>query len=1507
MVDFEGIFLDREQRLTAGIGNQFYRRGAFDNPAHAKERGFWERASTDMLMNLGTQMAISGAINIANWGVVDPDFDPLADENIRGFEAYARWLRHAKNPRMMDQMKGHIRFNEEVRAEQAVYSDVWSGIAGGVVDPINWIGLSGVGILGRGFLRGALGAALVNAPIIAGGEMLIRPRVDPTSTPEEQFQNTLWGLGLTALLGGVAGKISAIGHNNAVARRFAREAEAEARVWDAGAEGRTRTGAEAIHVQPREFEGTGTVLRETISRGDEVAGAAAPRARTALTDQMWAAVRAGQTSIDNMGPQDILVAARHLYDQGGLQTREAFEEFIARFNEAQTPEARAQVVNEAVDAARRSDAPGAPAGQTGVESLRAAVEDALRNFDEVAARGPANAAATFEDLTEGTTRANRPSVRVGSRPTSAQRYEARPTGEVSPGAQGTRTGAEQVIRIFPFGRLVQSGVQAFADLALMTAHDMSIGLARNLGQIASPHSAFAMAFRWRAMALEVTRKLERLHNEYLTDGASEGGEILGINVATSGGRMLDRFRGSRADGKMTYAQFEDSIFRAFRETGIESSNPYVSRGAQLVHGFFETARKDGYATGVLWSKAGAHRRYNAIRQMISRDQARIDELLSPDQPVPEGHVRLARVEARDRATPNISDWLRESPEFQSAQRAEGRWFVMADDTDNIRWYQQHLANDGVPSRVVYVDVPADQVESFRVSARPEGDEVRGFSRRPDEEFFVSPEIAARRRPLESRQPSAREQHAATYLQEKVARLTRELEEIELRVVSQDQRLYDIAADIMERAERRRERLGERQTDLHRQLNEQMDRDVRVFLELHQLYNDGLGLTDRQLRYYELLTERLARVFDPMRRDFDLPDFLAYATENQQRFDELLNQLQQQPLTRRQAEYMESIQRRLAMLDDDAARPGLEQYLPRIWDRQAILARRQEFEDILTRHFTNTARQTGRSASPDAVQRRVQATVTRILGEDLDIDELSGFSGKFFFQRARKVDIPNELVADFVERGVASLMRTYSHGFGISTEIARMFGKRDMLDAIDDASFAAALEGKSPRQVRALRNDAMTLRDITTGDLYRQDPMTWGKLAVTTLKSWASMTQLGGVALTAVAEIARPFWVTGFRRGFGFAFRDMSRNFQAVSRMGQEWQALTGEGLDTALGISAYRYMSSSDLHVQPGTTMAQRASNLLLPVNRFAQGPWYIMNLLGPFTDLMKRYQLVMSAHYVIDDIQRVANGQAGPKVASRLAGLGLSPESIARIAALTRDQRSGRLWLPDTASWGDPNLIAEMAAAVGGEVRRVIATPGPAETAAWMSGHFGKPGSRRYAAIAELPFQYMRFAFGATTKYMISGLQGRDASKLMGPLAMVAAGYLSVWLKTPGYAWDKLDMEERLYRAVDQSSMLGIFHTLNQSIEDITDTEYGMRPLLGLEKRFEARDMADRFGPAYGPGGSKILDLARVVSGDFNDREAARVIRRGIPLATLFYWDALFRNLEAPIEAGVGAIRDQF
>ena len=73
------------------------------------------------------------------------------------------------------------------------------------------------------------------------------------------------------------------------------------------------------------------------------------------------------------------------------------------------------------------------------------------------------------------------------------------------------------------------------------------------------------------------------------------------------------------------------------------------------------------------------------------------------------------------------------------------------------------------------------------------------------------------------------------------------------------------------------------------------------------------------------------------------------------------------------------------------------------------------------------------------------------------------------------------------------------------------------------------------------------------------------------------------------------------------------------------------------------------------------------------------------------------------------------------------------------------------------------------------------------------------------LPFQFWNFGLAATNKITAASIETPSAQALSGVTVMMGLGYLISMLKAPDYVWDKMTLEDKLARSLDQSGATGL------------------------------------------------------------------------------------------------------
>ena len=1092
---------------------------------------------------------------------------------------------------------------------------------------------------------------------------------------------------------------------------------------------------------------------------------------------------------------------------------------------------------------------------------------------------------------------------------SGTNFVARPTGNVETGV-ARAYGLENQTKLTLWGRLKASGVRAVEDFADALAGDYGTMSARNRQGLATETSAYLASQLWRGQAADFTTNLKRVYARYLK-GGDGGVEVMGVNLATAPQELREVFgRGGRADGKMTFEEFKDAIFRAHKRDGIETDNPFVREGVDLTRKFFDGAMEKGVASGAIRSAEGfkvlLQRRAAAARSKLARfdelaaktdrsvnetvelmelaaQQEKMlrwfDQQLDADLPTDEGLAavldeieraaaeRLAQKQAtrdslvakgeqRRNEVADLLNQLNASIEARAAKDARLLEYFNQKEaqtglTERERAYQEQLVArlgqlQGERAGRIFIEYAPPEVDGIKIAYGPTGKRASAyFDRSTGTVHFDLTAVLESWQAKPWREPKVEGVKALT---DDMFPTPEAWAEFVLR--------HELAHTRVERFKAKG--------------------------------NQAAAYTKAD---YENAMNAIA--FEEMRHLFDVPAIERFATPKQQELvAKLKSELADNPgaiLTKRQREYLDALEAELAGKADSYAGPKNEpNYISRVWDIDAVRHDPERLTTILEQWFKENPLP-GASMNDGAIRRRAEEAVSQIMREaELGELQIARGGGGASFLSSRKIDIPNELVADFLVTDVEQIVRHYSHRFGLVHEFARKFGTSDAEDAMDDVilqsirelDMADVTEGMN--QIGKLRQDMTTLRDTVTGAIYSTDPAMMNRRRLAAgLRAYGTVTSLGRAALSSVPELARGMMVMGASRVFGFALDGLLANRKALAEVGEEMRALTGEGVDAVLSTAPDRIVETGG----PTGAASNKLGRMMQKGVDFVHGPYFLLNGLAAFTDMTKRLNMTFINQFMIEDMAKLVE-TGDPKLAERLASYGLSADDARRIVQEMPIEKEGRIYLPNVGEWSDGDLATRYLAAVTGMSRRIVPTAGVADLPQFVKGFI----AGREFPLLTLPFQFMNYGFAAVNKVLLSSLQGRDQSPLTGMAMMIGLGWMSQQLKTDDEYWHRLPLEEKVLRSFDSAGVLGLYQDLPHKLEVMTGGTLGVRPALaglGLDvKPFNSdpnyADYADLGGPAVG----KIADLTRILAGDdMGDREMAGIIRRSVPLNDVLWW----------------------
>ena len=655
----------------------------------------------------------------------------------------------------------------------------------------------------------------------------------------------------------------------------------------------------------------------------------------------------------------------------------------------------------------------------------------------------------------------------------------------------------------------------------------------------------------------------------------------------------------------------------------------------------------------------------------------------------------------------------------------------------------------------------------------------------------------------------------------------------------------------------------------------------------------------------------------------------------------------QLLFRMKSEYQNIRQQFDDLVKDEIAPPYTqpEEFMQRIWLRDVMMDRRDELIGIFAKWFTQhpTIIRKGKiqhlSTDPVAIKKRAENAFDEILGIEaafLDGDGLAGWGmlkvknkqGKVISQHwqsgvrplmQRKIDIPNHLVKDFISTDTPQLMRDYHMRMSNAIELTNEFGDRHLSNYLDSMEMRLIdkelnVAGDWKRITRVL-NAFIDDKDKMLGTLNIQDPAAMMKRLPALLKDWASLSFMGKVIFAALPDSARPIMNNGFKKTFGVPIRSWMKNSEVYAKQieGLDYMAPV---LETAANITRQRFQMDGGAVGLGKGFLNQQFDRVALMANK-AQGPFYMGNLLTPWTHGWKTIQGLVSIHRFIEDSVKIQRGTASKFDVDRLGSYGID-EKAADLIANMPWEKNGSQYLANGPMWqtkkGGSTVFRKFSQAVWADYQRTIVTPTHADTFNMMHGVLRidseisrnmlrnpvgrflgytntKYGGKVSNAWLGLPFQFFSWAIAANRKLLISGLSHRELAPISGVLAMVTMGILGDYMKNPRY-WSQKNWEEKLIRGVELSGVLALFGDINFSLETLSQGTLGARPSLGQKTRFGDPDMTDIIGEFTGAGPSIPLDLLYAFLGDTSFSERSATLRRIIPLNTFWLWDRKFKDL---------------
>ncbi len=581
-----------------------------------------------------------------------------------------------------------------------------------------------------------------------------------------------------------------------------------------------------------------------------------------------------------------------------------------------------------------------------------------------------------------------------------------------------------------------------------------------------------------------------------------------------------------------------------------------------------------------------------------------------------------------------------------------------------------------------------------------------------------------------------------------------------------------------------------------------------------------------------------------------------------------------------------LEKKLAKLQMEGVTPNTApSYVPRIYRIDKIMENPERFLSIIESYAKAQLRMGSGEAKKFAND--VLDTVTRqkpyldLEGATDGLDWVKRASGV----QARTLEIPDEMIEEFLENDIETLIRHHVKTMGMDIEIARRYGDVNMQNVLDDvaAEYKKLMDDAPSSEARAdlaraLERDIRDikgLRDRLRGTYgASKDPHALSSRAVRVMKSFNVLAGMGSAMVSSIPDVARIVMVEGFsnayRKGFMSLFNDQAAT---VSRMSKDELSKAAVGVDATLGLRAHAMSDVGDLF---GSRYGlERGLNK-------ATGMFFFFNGLNLWNQALKEMAGNVTMLRMTESIMKPWNKiSAADK--EKLLKNGIDQQSHMRMQKLIKDngeQVNGE-WLPNTDAWNDSTMRLAFRNALNQNVERIIITPGAGDRALWTSTEFGS-----------LMTQFKSYGQGAMVRMATAGLQEKDGAFWQGAFLIVGMAAMINEIKRAQYGLDKEeDFDQKLINAVDRSGILGWAMDVNNAVEKISDQKLGMRPFLTDQPSYVMPEGA-KAGAVFGPAASNVMNVGSIL-GDvvtFNaDSQTMSDLRFSMPTGNLFYLDPIY------------------
>jgi len=589
-----------------------------------------------------------------------------------------------------------------------------------------------------------------------------------------------------------------------------------------------------------------------------------------------------------------------------------------------------------------------------------------------------------------------------------------------------------------------------------------------------------------------------------------------------------------------------------------------------------------------------------------------------------------------------------------------------------------------------------------------------------------------------------------------------------------------------------------------------------------------GLTDAQLKRREQLLSDKAKLSTALEA--------SYMVRN---IDDAIRMMDDLSVTPKQKSAIEKLDGHIAemkerldnvnsYLDGSAVEKGLrENYFPRYFDRRKIAANRETFEEILTTHYMEqpfvwgwdekTKRYVKKMLDNDrqSALRRAKRTTDEIL-DLVDDDGLEQFAyfgkGRSKHLLHKQLDIPNSKVQEFMVTDLKQVLVAYNEKIAPKYAFARQFRTENgnpatIDDVIAQNTREMRKEGIDEAEINRINKEFIGSYDRIVGRVLTKPDGVTSRMAQW-MQTAAQWTYLGGAGIAAVSDFSNIFLdheMKVIAKGLASLADDNSLT------MARKQLQQAGDGFEVIAGSYQMKFMES--LSSDPFR------SGLTDRIN----SAFYKFNLLAQMTTLAKSMDGMFRTHTIIEAAEAVGNGGGTKFQKEFLARYNINQAMAKRIASQPIERTKNGFILGNTDAWTDDAALDAFRSALRSGVMNRIIMGTPADKPLAMSGKtylpmhiaktLGMKESKRVKGYAEIehpmlaiPFTFYTYTVGALNKVTTNYAQGAVRNPAIHFAVAMFFGYNIVKFRTPEWAWNEMDIEDKILRAFDFSGLAAIY-----------------------------------------------------------------------------------------------------